>query len=368
MPKNSTDQANTASVANTIPAGKNQHVKIADVKIGKEIGRGMVGTTYLATDKKGNKYAYKVEHVLDEHLEKSFKSPIWRENMFAKHMGEKYPDQFITLHDFAFDHDCSHIQQYATPVKFFDRSKREVFKRLAKSKTCIKRLYSLVDGTLTNIWHSLSKKQLYSMLIQFVNIVMLLRKHGYVHSDLHMGNIGYIKTKKKTISLKGIGKNTSVETYGYIFKAIDYGLVKNITYKHMLNDTELKEFSNNDLANLIYWAFNHATYYEYEKAMQDKHGKIGPATFKEYDAAFNKTPEKLILEKITPVISAQHVLFGLLYPAAEQKMMLGKHFNPKRIFYPTLLISLEEILFLATHLTDAKAIAKFLLDRLKITK
>ena len=75
-------------------------MKIDDIRIGKKLGFGMVGTTYLAKDKDNNKYALKIEHVLPKDIKKSLASAIWREIEFANTMGKKYPDQFMKVYDY----------------------------------------------------------------------------------------------------------------------------------------------------------------------------------------------------------------------------------------------------------------------------
>ena len=47
---------------------------IDQVILGKQLGKGMMGTVFLAHDKKGNKYAYKIERILPKSVQKSFKN------------------------------------------------------------------------------------------------------------------------------------------------------------------------------------------------------------------------------------------------------------------------------------------------------
>jgi len=43
-----------------------------EIQIGKQLGKGIMRTTYLVTDNKNNKYAYKIERILPKELQKSF--------------------------------------------------------------------------------------------------------------------------------------------------------------------------------------------------------------------------------------------------------------------------------------------------------
>lgn len=71
-------------------------------------------------------------------------------------------------------------------------------------------------------------KKLYSLLAQLSYIVYLFEHLGYIHNDLHFGNIMY-KAVPKTKTIKIFGQQ--VPTYGYLYKAIDYGDIKKINEK-----------------------------------------------------------------------------------------------------------------------------------------
>lgn len=86
-------------------------VKIKDIKVIKEIGSGMIGTTYLVKDKKNNKYALKIEKIFEKDIKKSLKSNIWREIEFSNNLGKKYPDQFMYLYNYQIIKNCSNTQE-----------------------------------------------------------------------------------------------------------------------------------------------------------------------------------------------------------------------------------------------------------------
>ena len=65
-------------------------------KIIKELGNGMVGTTWLVTLNK-KKYALKIEKISEENLEFNTKYPEWREIDFSEKFGNNYPEQFVKL-------------------------------------------------------------------------------------------------------------------------------------------------------------------------------------------------------------------------------------------------------------------------------
>ena len=75
------------------------------------------------------------------------------------------------------------------------------------------------------------------MIIQLTYTIKLLHLNDYIHGDIHMGNIGWIKTaKNKKIQIL----NQSIPTFGYIFKVIDYGMV--IKKSDIKNQKEKKKF------------------------------------------------------------------------------------------------------------------------------
>jgi hypothetical protein len=59
---------------NNMIGGGNDNYKII-----KEIGIGMMGTVYLVKDKLNNKYAMKIEKILQKYINKSLEYDLWRE-------------------------------------------------------------------------------------------------------------------------------------------------------------------------------------------------------------------------------------------------------------------------------------------------
>ena len=193
-----------------------------------ELGNGMFGTVYKIKYK-NNYFAMKIEHILDEDITKNIRSQQWREIDFSNNFGKKYKDQFIQLYYYEFDNSCKHIQKYPVNLKNFDKKNRDKIIKLSRSKTCIKKIYELVDGNVKDLLPNLNFKQIYSFILQVSIIVDILQKARYIHGDFHSGNIGYIKTDKEFIKYK----NLKIPTFGYIYKAIDYGSVMQIGRAHV---------------------------------------------------------------------------------------------------------------------------------------
>lgn len=287
------------------------------MEIIKELGRGMFGTVYEI--KKDNKYyAMKIEHILETDIKKDLKSPQWREIDFITKMNSKYPDQFIKLYKYEFIEDCDHVQKYSVDLKEFGKYHRDKINKLAKSKYCIRKIYELVDGGVRDIINILDEKQRYSMLYQLAGIVNILEKNKYIHGDFHIGNIGYIKTDKKTIKVL----NHTIPTFGYIFKAIDYGSVMHPSYKLSKKDKSYykntfgREFMTiiqtvmMDKEKFFDFAFDNKVKLDYKKDLQ----KIMNSDLKD------------ILKEYTDNKDFIFTLAEVLYPEIFQKIILGKHF------------------------------------------
>ena len=345
-----------------------------DITIGKKIGEGVMGTVYLATDKNNKKYALKIEHILKKDIysdknniydiKTSSKSQLWRENEFAKTLGDKYPDQFLKLYDYKIINNCDHKQKIPNNFNIFGPKKKQKLLELAQSKYCIMRLYSIVDTTLQKI--KLNIKQRYSMMVQVSYIVYLMQTHGYLHNDFHFGNIGVKKTDKKYININ-INTNTNtntntldkkIPTFGYIYCAIDYGLVLN--KKYILSNEENKKFNRkNDLHVLLNSMYNDDKLINYWiKLINNK--KI----VYDYDSdmkLFNKTNEKKILEKITDNVEIQFELFSVIFPTAFQKLLL-KQYTPKKPFDVVMYIPLEQIIHFVSIIDNPKKCIEYFIQ------
>jgi 5-methylthioribose kinase len=73
------------------------------------------------------------------------------------------------------------------------------FADLDSSTFCIRKIYSLIDFTLDKIIKKLNEEEIKSIAVQLINIIYLMTKYNYIHGDFHFGNVGVVKTTKKTI-------------------------------------------------------------------------------------------------------------------------------------------------------------------------
>lgn len=201
-----------------------------NLKIIKTLGSGLFGTTYLVkkiSNKK--KYALKTQKILKSYITGGTKYYMWRELRFYLWINKLIKsDQnfFMKMFDYKFYPNCSYSNNNQPDAK------NKIVKKLIKSKHCLDLLLDLKDGTLSDLLksnknkHVFSLKQIYSMIIQITYICYLLNKSGYIHNDLHYGNIAYKKIpydKKITINING--NKYKIKSFGYQWSIIDYGLI-----------------------------------------------------------------------------------------------------------------------------------------------
>ncbi len=287
----------------------------------------MFGTVYKIS-MNNNYYAMKVEHVLESDKVKSLKSPQWREIDFAEKINKLYPDQFIKLYKYEFVDNCDHEQKYTIDLNEIPKFWREHIKKLAKSKVCIQKVYELIDGSLKDIIDDLDINQRYSMIIQVASIIKILEKHKYLHGDFHIGNIGYVETDKKYITIF----NKKIPTFGYIYKAIDYGSVIHPKYK--LTKSEKKDykdrFGTEFMSSVQTVMVNKEKFYDYA---YDNKIKL------DYDKDLKKIMKSDmidILKEYTKDKNFIFTLFEIIYPEQFQKIIFGTKFDrviPIKLYY-----------------------------------
>jgi len=323
-------------------------------KIIKELGHGMVGTTYLA--KLGNKkYALKIEKISEKNLKKSTEFAEWREIEFSEKFGNLHPDQFIQLIKYDIVDNCEHNQVYSGDLKYLPENVSNYLIEKNKSKYCIRKVYSLVDCDLSKIIDQLDKKQIYSLIVQNAYIIYLLQSNGYSHNDLHSKNIGVIKTKKKYINILGC----NVSLLGYQYVALDFG---KITWnKWKLTDEEIKDAKpEKDILRIIKRFIKYSGELEIindfgEKRKMSKLMEL--SDIKKYVGLIKETDEYDTLSKFVDSDKDKIILYQILYPKKFQQIILEKD----KIQVTNLLYKLDliDILYFFKYKNDLKKIIKY---------
>lgn len=311
-------------------------------KIIKELGFGFSGTTYLV-EKNNKQYALKIQHIFKDDIKYNIKSPVWREIEFSKTFAKKYPNQFLQLHNYFFISNCKYKQKY--PLELNPKFINYVEKRNS-SPFCSIKIYSLIDNTLDKL--NLKLNEYYSILIQTIYAVYLLNKNGYIHADIHQGNIGIKKTDKKYIKIFG----KSIPTFGNQVQIIDYETIQHKKYK--INNNE---FYEKVLKNELLWAMMNLSF-----DLRDFYSKMP----KNYDSKkllnkFINSDEDKLLKKYSDDVMIRFGLYQLIYPEKFQKEVFGNNKIIPIKFY----IPIEDILYMVKNKENIKSIVKYLLNKIK---
>ncbi len=174
-----------------------------NIHIKKKLGEGVMGTTYVA-DIDGTPCVYKIEKFSpDESYDLS--SSYMRQVIFNEYV-KKHPKGLMRLVAHGIIDGCKHRQ----PIpKWAEGKHKKDLQEKNKSGTCCYLAYlPILDGTLSEIKSKLTAQQKKSCLIQLMEILSDMRKAGWLHRDLHPGNIMYRKTAT-----------------GYQWYIIDYGAI-----------------------------------------------------------------------------------------------------------------------------------------------
>ena len=202
----------------------------------KTLGAGHHGNVFLAKNKTTEQIvAIKIEKIFESHLEQNYGSYVFREIDFVKHVASKYPQQFMQIYEFK-NEKCNFVYRAPPDIwKQLGEKGKAYHKKLALSKWCSIKIMSTVNTTLKFVINSITnKKNLYELFIQMVNVVFLISKHGYIHTDLNSHNVGLVKTTDEYLSIC----NKDIPTNGYFLQAIDYGNILHTKYNEYLSERE----------------------------------------------------------------------------------------------------------------------------------
>lgn len=230
------------------------------------LGKGMGGIVYLVMDKEtGQKYAMKEERIPDDIdcSENNTKHSQCREIEFSLNFANNYPNNFTTLISHEIINHCNPDidlrteDSYISHFEYLPEHVKQKLKHRDQGTRCIQKIYSLVDNNLKSVIANLSKQQIYSMITQILYAVYLMKNNGYTHNDLHSGNIGVVETKMDTIEIVVPNKfnedeKINLNTYGKLFKVIDYGNVLNDKYEMDDIEKDTHKSNKNDEISRFY--------------------------------------------------------------------------------------------------------------------
>ena len=109
-----------------------------DIQIINTLGTGVYGTTYLVKYNNNN-YALKIQHILPNDKNESYKKGLWRELDLYDYINTLHPLQqkfFTKLYDYEIIDDCDHKQIRPYKIDLNNISFREVDHRRIENGTC----------------------------------------------------------------------------------------------------------------------------------------------------------------------------------------------------------------------------------------
>ena len=328
-------------------------------KIIKFLGQGVTGKVYLVS-KNNVKYAMKIVYITSHN-----DSFLQTELKFLETIGKQNPDQFTQLIDYEIVDNCNEV--FPDIPEWMPDSQRTYFTKLHSAKICVKKIYSLVDTTLSNInIKKLNLNQKYSIIIQILYIVYLFQQGKYNHGDLHSANIGVLYVnKQKTINIFG----KKIQTYGIQLQVIDYdGILQYDTMSITKNyqqstDTEKEHFIEHDILDKILICkimSNDKKYWEFIKKNNIKLKGLDA----DMQKIFSQENEMKILNKITDNNIIKFKLFEFLFTTKFQKVILGKDFKKQlQIDY---YIPREDILFSYINYNNTELLINYYINKLNL--
>ena len=163
-------------------------------------------------------------------------------------------------------------------------------------KQCLILSYApVLDGTLRSLRvDTFTNKQFYTLLYQVIYAINILQKNGYMHRDVHSGNIMY--------QLISPGK--------YQWYIIDYGTIH---HKSFIENARDREWNNNppDILMFLWSTFDNkfADYLLNKKLPFTKFPKFikyikNSAAYNEIKSFLPKTSNKIVLDECISLVTA----------------------------------------------------------------
>lgn len=219
------------------------------VEIIKELGHGKRSVIYLAKYE-GKQVIYKITHILQDDIDEK-KSRYYAMLKFYEELANKYPNHFLTLLGHKITYDCDFKYEY----KIDSENSKEVH----QSNICLATIeHPILDTTLKEYYHNLNRNnspnklkmnrcKIYSFLVQFNYMFIIMQSKGWQHLDSHVKNIMGMYTNEKYEKVKTSGVEFNIPLQGTRWYLIDYDpmynksfngdvVIKSGAWKYLRND------------------------------------------------------------------------------------------------------------------------------------
>lgn len=317
-------------------------MKTRKVKIGKVMSKRITASVMAGVLGK-EKVVVKIEHVSKKDRDDKT-SAVWKEIQFSEKFGNKHPKHFMQLKDYNFEAGCPGIQLdglIQNPPSSWGKKLVAEYRALLAEDVCVYKTYDRMDCILGDILPKMSVPQVYSALLQVSYAVKMMHKNGYIHGDLHAGNVGAMKTAKNARIQLG---NVSVPTHGYHYKLIDFGMT---LHKSGAKTKEDKDRFENEHGQHDDGLF---------ASLCDDYD--GPTGFDKAVSMIKKLDEFRVVELITSNKTMQNCLFKTMYPDAYLCVLKEKQIQKAKL-------PLEDLIFLAHNGMHSDESFHYLLEKLK---
>ena len=317
-------------------------MKTRKVKIGKVMSKRITASVLAGVLGK-EKVVVKIEHVSKKDRDDKT-SAGWKEIQFSEKFGNKHPKHFMQLKNYYFEAGCPGIQLdglIQNPPSSWGKQLVAEYRALLAEDVCVYKTYDRMDCILFDILPKMSIPQVYSCLLQVSYAIKMMHKNGYIHGDLHAGNVGAMKTAKNArISLGPV----SIPTHGYHFKLIDFGLT---LHKSSAKTKEDKDRFEDEFGQRDDGLF---------PSLCDEYD--GPAGYDKVMSVLKKLDEFKVVQLITSNPTMQSSLFKTMYP--DTYLRLFKETQIQKAKLP-----LEDLIFLAHNGMHSDESFHYLLEKLK---
>ena len=314
------------------------------INIGKIIDKGILSTVNECILNK-KKYIVKIEYVTkNDTINKN--SQKQKEVEFSLKFGNKHKDHFMELIHHYYEDNCNIELSWDlnNPPKPWTKKLINEYKSIINQHICLYKVYTKMDVILNNVLNKLTHKQLYSMLLQVSYAMNLLHKNNYIHGDLHSGNVGAIKTLKRATITLGL---TTIPTYGYNWKLIDFGLT---LHKNDIKTSNDRERFSLEMDNI----YDEGLFYNLVSYIDHNDNY----TYDELIKIIQKTEEFKIIEEIhSKNKTIQYGLYQTLYPDKIIQLFGGK-------LIKNALLPIPDLIFFAKNGIHSDATFQYLLEKI----
>jgi serine/threonine protein kinase len=305
-------------------------MNINELEIINELGSGMFGTVFLVKNKRDKKYAMKITHITKDEMEKDGR--VTRMLRFCKTTGKKYKKYFMQLlaHDIIDECKFEHTIPFTPASKGFQQH----LKQMAKSSLCARFVFPVAEKILSmSNYYKGTRSEYISTSAQIINIINLMNSSGWVHGDIHDGNIAYEEITSQNISISGI-TFPSFNRRLYLF---DYDTVAPIAGV------------SNKYIDKIKWLYR-LVYFSTTKDFVPK------KRLKKYSDCikwFKQQPERKFYKQFTPIITLQYFLFTIVHTKKNQEFVYG---DKKAYLPPVFEVPYYSIVYIVMNINDTRKI------------